>query len=342
MPGFLILAAVGLIGVSAWADGPDFVPGSVMEHGAANGEAVGAPDKALSPETQQAIDAYLESKGIGRNQNLAKVEDTQPRWNFDIEGDLSLGAVIPSGTQTQSGVAMGGASRVRLESPGKKLLIYGELLGEGFNHGDTSKDIQFSRFYLDTGLAYGAKSVKWRTPLNFSISRDTVTNESPTIRYAFSGLYVRFLDETQGEGRLHQKLESISDFVVANIKYMDGWQVPYEPCADPSRGCPPPENVNRASGRTILGLYQSLKYEIEKNGWGSDVQVELLQDLSPGYTKLTGKVQGFKQLTGDLKNLRPYIEVSGALDHDKEDPSGTLQGAVRVFGGIGGRFGSGK
>ncbi len=254
----------------------------------------------------------------------AMADEKAPNWTLD--GDLYLGTLIPYGTETTGGVTMGGKAKVQYESTGRNVLVFGELMGEGFNNGNSSNDIKFSQFYMNSAVMIGARAVKWKTPLNISVSRDIVSNEAITVRYAFSGLYIKMLDDTKGEGELHQVLETMADFVVENISYQNQ---PY----------PYNSQVAPASNRTILGLYAALKYEIEKRGWGSTMAVELVQDLSPSYTKVNAKVVGFKQLSGDLKNLRPYVEINGTLDHDVMDPTGSLQGAVRIFGGISGRFG---
>ncbi|MBI3544357.1 MAG: hypothetical protein HY075_13885 [Deltaproteobacteria bacterium] len=254
----------------------------------------------------------------------ALADEPAPNWNLD--GDLYLGTAVPiSSPESGAGVAMGGRANIRYESTGRHVLIFGELQGEGFNNGGKSTDIQFSQFYLNTGLMLGAKAVKWKTPLNVAVSRDIMTNEQIAVRFAFSGLYIKMLDETAGEGQLHQTLEAIADFVAEYISYRNEHVVNY--------------NGNYVNDRSILGLYAAIKYEIEKRGWGATMQVDLLQDLSPSYTKINGRLIGFKQLSGDLKNLRPYVEVAGTLDHDTMDPTGSLQGALRVFAGISGRFG---
>ena len=253
----------------------------------------------------------------------AMADEARPNWTLD--GDLYLGTMIPYGTETNPGVTMGGKAKVQYESTGRNVLVFGELMGEGFNNGNSSNDIKFSQFYLNSAVMIGAKAVKWKTPLNISVSRDIVSNEQIAVRYAFSGLYIKMIDDTKGEGELHQVLETMADFVVESISYQN---VPWSNNTQ----------VAPASGRTILGLYAALKYEIEKRGWGSTMAVELVQDLSPSYTKVNAKLVGFKQLSGELKNLRPYIEIDGTLDHDVVDPSGSLQGAVRIFGGISGRL----
>lgn len=261
--------------------------------------------------------------------------------NWQIDGDLYLGSASPfGGPEDKSGVAMGGTVKTRYQSNKRNVLLYGELMGEGFNNGGDSSDIKFSQFYVNLGAMVGKPRVKWKTPANINMSRDIITNEEFTLRYAFSGLYIRMVDEREGENSLHQVLETMADFVYEYISYRTGFEG--QPCPPPAPGDPKPVDCRSTygrDGRSVLGLYAAVKYEIEKRGWGGQFSVELVQDLSPSYTKVTGKVIGFKQLSGELKNLRPYIEIDGVLDRDRLDPTGTYQGAIRVFGGISGRFG---
>lgn len=273
--------------------------------------------------------------------------------DWDFQPKVYIGWLAPGGdAETGSGIVLGGQGNVSVEGTvirdgisGKDrvaVLVFAGIKGEGLSNGENDSDIKFSEFDLNAGLAVGPNesSWKWRTPVNIALSRDIVTNQAFGVRYAFSGLQIRFINEEGTEEQVKQVLDFVSDVVVEHFSYNKGWQAQYEPVCTPDRvTCEYPQPTNpKASDRTIFGLYSRVNYEIAKRGLGLVAAAELTQAISRNYTKADLTVTGYKQFKGDLNALRLFAELRGTVDYDTVDPVSKVQGAARGTLGFSSEF----
>ncbi len=260
--------------------------------------------------------------------------------NWVIDGNAQYGRVIPLGSDKDNGTALGGGLKLGYQNDKRTMMIYGELGLELFNNTGSSQGQEWSKVNINTATMWGSENLKARLPIGtLAFLRDTMSNEDFKFRFTILGVYLRLLDKNVDQAQLKQMLEVIADVVFENIDYNEFPQNNIQPPKKPRSEINEPIN-QMASSRNIGGIYAALKYTLEKNNWGGVLQIGLEQEalVPESYTKVDGKILAYRRLPGKFKNLKPYIELDGTLDHDAEDPKNKLEGALRTFVGLSGSF----